>query len=476
MLEATTTSAGDPNPCWDSVSIEAAISGRRRMSGTRESADEILVPPRLRRVEGVVRRVRPRSSCACLRHFRIPPEDAQDLIQEVCLAYIERADGIADPDRWFVGALRRACLHVHTKRAPQALRRGRRGPARPRHLSRSLPARAREPARLARPQDPRAQSTLSRAALDAIRARLRPLRGGVETERAPSSIGTLERRCIAQLSERILAAAAEASEMRRDGESGSSDFVALREAVAGRASRDTARAAVYRMLSAADRQPDSRRALRDTGAAGRGLRGLHRGRSRRAARPSRRRERPTRAAAALASHLAEIARVSPAEARQRAAAIEPQRLGAVARELVASADALAVEEPAGIALAGVAVAAVEAGRPDESDVASCDLRAVARRCLVEAAFRGGDLVAAEGSLPKRRGSPASAAATPSCAPSCLRVAAEIRSDQSRFDEARRLAALTRNAARESRRVRLEGRSRVTLAMKLFLAGRSRRSA
>jgi RNA polymerase sigma factor (sigma-70 family) len=204
MLEATTTSAGDPNPCWDSVSIEAAISGRRRMSGTRESADEILVPPRLRQIESVVRRVRP-ELVRVLRRFRIPPEDARDLIQEVCLAYVSKADGIADPDFWFVGALRRSCLmFIRSERrrlydavdealldlasCPEEV------PQERESLLASLGRRIRELGERCRE-------------LLWLRYRMGYDRGEAATQLGvrASSIGTLERRCIAELSERILA-------------------------------------------------------------------------------------------------------------------------------------------------------------------------------------------------------------------------------------------------------------------------------
>jgi tetratricopeptide (TPR) repeat protein len=248
-------------------------------------------------------------------------------------------------------------------------------------------------------------------------------------------------------------------------------FRTLRDTVAGRASRDDGRAAVYRMLSRGDRAtgaPLSR--IRDeladddyTGAIEGALDALP---ELLLARDVERAE-----ASRQAEQLAEIARVSPADARQRAAAISNTRLDAVLRELVERADALAVAEPAlGIALAGVALAAAEAGRPDESDAPRCDLRAAARRCLAEAAFRGGDLVAAEGTLREamrlaRHGSGDSVLRA-----QLLRVAAEIRSDQSRFTEARRLAARAVRLLERAGESRLEGRARVTLAMKHFLAG------
>lgn len=169
------------------------------------TADEDLVPPRLRRVESVVRRVRPQL-VGVLRRFRIPPDDAQDLIQEVCVDYLERADGIRDPDRWFVGALRKACLaFIRTER---------------RRLYDAVDA-----ALLDLAACPGSCSQERESLLASLGRRIRELgercrellwmryelgcdrfEAASRLKVQPSSIGTLERRCIAQLSERILAA------------------------------------------------------------------------------------------------------------------------------------------------------------------------------------------------------------------------------------------------------------------------------
>lgn len=53
--------------------------------------------------------LRPRLS-AILGSFRIPPEDGEDLVQNVCLQYLRKRDGIRDPGYWIPGALRNECL------------------------------------------------------------------------------------------------------------------------------------------------------------------------------------------------------------------------------------------------------------------------------------------------------------------------------------------------------------------------------
>jgi RNA polymerase sigma factor (sigma-70 family) len=182
------------------------------MPGFREAADQPVLPPRLRQVELIVRRTRP-ELVRVLRSFRIPPEDARDLLQNVYLAYVERADEIRDPDAWMVVAVRRECLHhVRAERhrmyeaideslldlvaCPDAC------PPQERHSL--LDALARKIAQLG----------------ERCRELLR-LRYGLGCDRfetaeglgvRPSSIGTLERRCLAELSERMILAEPAVSE------------------------------------------------------------------------------------------------------------------------------------------------------------------------------------------------------------------------------------------------------------------------
>ncbi|MDX1502822.1 MAG: sigma-70 family RNA polymerase sigma factor [Thermoanaerobaculia bacterium] len=42
--------------------------------------------------------------------FRIPFEDAEDLLQQSLLAYLHKRDAVEDPERWVVGTIRNRCL------------------------------------------------------------------------------------------------------------------------------------------------------------------------------------------------------------------------------------------------------------------------------------------------------------------------------------------------------------------------------
>lgn len=184
--------------------IDALLAGEISMQGMPEATDEPRVPPRLRQIEQIVRQARP-DLVRVLRAFRIPPEDARDLLQNVYLAYLEHADEIREPHAWMVVAVRRECLHhVRAERnrmyeaideslldlvaCPDAC------PPQERHSL--LDALARKIAQLG----------------ERCRELLR-LRYGLGCDRfetaeglgvRPSSIGTLERRCLAELSERMI--------------------------------------------------------------------------------------------------------------------------------------------------------------------------------------------------------------------------------------------------------------------------------
>lgn len=60
-------------------------------------------------LEELLRRLKP-SLDAILRRFRIPPQDAQDRIQNVLLHYLHKRSQIRNPGAWLRGALRRECL------------------------------------------------------------------------------------------------------------------------------------------------------------------------------------------------------------------------------------------------------------------------------------------------------------------------------------------------------------------------------
>ncbi len=43
-------------------------------------------------------------------HHRIPPEDAEDILQQTLLAYLYKRDSVQDFDKWLLGAVRNRCL------------------------------------------------------------------------------------------------------------------------------------------------------------------------------------------------------------------------------------------------------------------------------------------------------------------------------------------------------------------------------
>lgn len=47
---------------------------------------------------------------AVLRSFRVPPEDAEDLLQQALLALVYRSETVRDPQLWLIGVLKRKCL------------------------------------------------------------------------------------------------------------------------------------------------------------------------------------------------------------------------------------------------------------------------------------------------------------------------------------------------------------------------------
>jgi hypothetical protein len=240
----------------------------------------------------------------------------------------------------------------------------------------------------------------------------------------------------------------------------------LRAAVAGRAPREVGRDAVYRMLAGGG---DSSR--RTSPPAAEYSAALDDALDRLPA-AFEQRERMLAEAAELARSLAETGRTSPAEARSRAVRSPIELRPDIVRALVRLAEATALDEPEhGIVIAGVAVAAAEATRPATGDIAGQDLRAAARCSLAEAAFRGGDLVAAEGALAEARRLAETGTGDPLLRAELLRLESEIRTCQSRFGEARRLAELSVAIFRRRGDRRREGRGRVSLAAKLAYEGR-----
>jgi len=175
------------------------------MAELRGAAGESIVPPGLRQIESIVRQVRP-ELVRVLRQFRIAPEDARDLIQNVYLAYLQHRDEVREPKGWMVTALRRQCLH-HLREERRRLYEA---------VDEALLDLAGCPEAV--PQERESLLASLARKIQELGARCRELLnlrygfGFDRTETAlelglrPSSIGTLERRCIAELSERVLAA------------------------------------------------------------------------------------------------------------------------------------------------------------------------------------------------------------------------------------------------------------------------------
>ncbi|HEX4495586.1 MAG TPA: sigma-70 family RNA polymerase sigma factor [Thermoanaerobaculia bacterium] len=60
-------------------------------------------------LEGFLRQVRPRLK-TLFAHYRIPPQDTEDILQQALLALIYHREGIRDEEAWLLGTLRNKCL------------------------------------------------------------------------------------------------------------------------------------------------------------------------------------------------------------------------------------------------------------------------------------------------------------------------------------------------------------------------------
>ncbi len=66
-------------------------------SPTAESLDDLMV-----RVQPKLRQV--------LYYYQIPPEDAEDLVQETFLTLLHKLQSVRQPEAWLLGTMRRRCL------------------------------------------------------------------------------------------------------------------------------------------------------------------------------------------------------------------------------------------------------------------------------------------------------------------------------------------------------------------------------
>lgn len=60
-------------------------------------------------IEEILEELQPRIQSVFSR-FRIPPQDAEDVLQQTLLTYLYKRDHILDAERWLMGTLRNRCL------------------------------------------------------------------------------------------------------------------------------------------------------------------------------------------------------------------------------------------------------------------------------------------------------------------------------------------------------------------------------
>lgn len=139
-----------------------------------------------------------------LLRFRIPAEDAEDLLQETVLQFLRKRAEVREPQRWLAGALRKECLLYWRRRSRKIYRAVDQGvldvlaeesiehQERATLLNRLV--------EVIESLKPRCQSVLS------LRYRLGYNNDeiAVETGYRPSSIDKIARRCLAALSRRLV--------------------------------------------------------------------------------------------------------------------------------------------------------------------------------------------------------------------------------------------------------------------------------
>ena len=72
-------------------------------------------------VEELLDKIQPRLRATFAR-FRIPHQDAEDLLQQSLLTYLHKRDTIHDPERWMVGTVKNRCLMYWRNRRRQLYR------------------------------------------------------------------------------------------------------------------------------------------------------------------------------------------------------------------------------------------------------------------------------------------------------------------------------------------------------------------
>ena len=69
-------------------------------------------------VETVLLELHPRME-AILWHYQIPPQDSEDLVQEIFVSFVRRYRTVQNPEAWLVSALKYQCLLYWRKRRKQ---------------------------------------------------------------------------------------------------------------------------------------------------------------------------------------------------------------------------------------------------------------------------------------------------------------------------------------------------------------------
>ena len=69
-------------------------------------------------VESVLLDLQPRME-HILRHYQIPAQDAEDLVQEIFVSFVRRYRSVQNPEAWLVSALKYQCLLYWRKRRKQ---------------------------------------------------------------------------------------------------------------------------------------------------------------------------------------------------------------------------------------------------------------------------------------------------------------------------------------------------------------------
>src|ERR1700687_2665083 len=60
-------------------------------------------------LELFLKSVRPRMK-ALFAHYRVPPQDTEDIVQQALLAVLYQRHAVRDPEAWLMGTLRNKCL------------------------------------------------------------------------------------------------------------------------------------------------------------------------------------------------------------------------------------------------------------------------------------------------------------------------------------------------------------------------------